>query len=189
MACQCPPDSLEVSFAASEAGKLRKLRIDRVSCKLCGRKWRVKTVGSQGTILCEATSAVTPPPEEPLGQGPGTALHEAIAMMGMPTCQQCKSLARKMNAWGVDGCREHFDEIVEDILPRAKRWWENATYKEKMSVWWKSDNRLHSAFTAARTLPANELDGLLRSVVGQQVLVAIATSEQRGAALPVAEAS
>ena len=178
ISCDCPPDSLEVSFAAAAAGKLRKVRIDRITCKQCGRKWKIKTIGTAGTILCELPAVKQSPAEEPLGEGPGTVLHDAIAAMGMPSCQQCKDLAKRMNAWGVDGCREHFDEIVEDILPRAKNWWSNAGYKEKMAVWWKSDNRLHSAFAAARTLPVNELDGLLRSVVGQQVLAAIAAAEQ-----------
>lgn len=38
------------------------------------------------------------------------------------SCPACRELARKMNEWGAEGCREHMQEIVEDILPRAKQW-------------------------------------------------------------------
>jgi hypothetical protein len=61
-------------------------------------------------------------PPEPLGEGPGTELKAMMAKDGFPPCQQCENLARRMNKWGVDGCRENMDEIVKDMLPRAKHW-------------------------------------------------------------------
>ena len=35
-----------------------------------------------------------------------------------PGCS-CKSKIRQMNAWGVDGCREHIDEIVDWLVEAA----------------------------------------------------------------------
>lgn len=59
---------------------------------------------------------------QPLGEGPGTQLTQLFDSHKFPKCQQCERLARQMNAWGVSGCREHFEEIVMDILPRARTW-------------------------------------------------------------------
>lgn len=64
---------------------------------------------------------LTPPPK-PLGDGPGTALTEMFKERGFPACQQCLNLAHRMNDWGAEGCRERLDEIVTDILPRARAW-------------------------------------------------------------------
>jgi len=40
----------------------------------------------------------------------------------MPHCEACLELAAKMDAWGPEGCEQRLDEIVEDILPRARSW-------------------------------------------------------------------
>ncbi|WP_437194476.1 hypothetical protein [Planctomicrobium sp. SH527] len=61
-------------------------------------------------------------PPQSLGEGPGTQLTQLFDSHKFPQCQQCEKLSRQMNAWGVTGCREHFDQIVADILPRAKTW-------------------------------------------------------------------
>lgn len=54
--------------------------------------------------------------------GPGTELIAAFKKLGVPSCQQCIELAAQMDAWGVGGCRERLEEIVEDIFPRGKEW-------------------------------------------------------------------
>jgi len=59
---------------------------------------------------------------QPLGEGPGTQLTQLFDSHKFPKCQQCETLARRMNAWGAAGCREHVEEIVADILPRARTW-------------------------------------------------------------------
>lgn len=71
-----------------------------------------------------ATVKSTVPPKRHRldGWGPGSQLIKIFSAKGMPACQACYALAEKMDVWGVDGCREHFDEIVMDILPRAKQW-------------------------------------------------------------------
>ena len=58
----------------------------------------------------------------PDGHGPGSKLLELFNSAGVPHCQACINAAAQMDAWGVDGCREHLTEIVEDILPRARDW-------------------------------------------------------------------
>jgi hypothetical protein len=54
--------------------------------------------------------------------GPGTALKEFFAMVGIApeTGCACQSLANRMNALGVDGCRREAANIVADIRERAK---------------------------------------------------------------------
>lgn len=54
--------------------------------------------------------------------GPGTELIEIYSSMGVPPCQACYDLAKKMNQWGIHECEERIEEIVEDILPRAMNW-------------------------------------------------------------------
>lgn len=56
-----------------------------------------------------------------IGYGPGSELLDIYSKQGMPPCQDCFSLARRMNIWG-SNCSSKIEEIVEDILPRAKKW-------------------------------------------------------------------
>jgi len=55
-------------------------------------------------------------------RGPGTELIKMYEKMGVPSCSQCYELANKMNKWGADECIKRIEEIIEDILPRAKTW-------------------------------------------------------------------
>ena len=54
--------------------------------------------------------------------GPGTELLKIYASAGVPHCEACLELAQQMNDWGVVQCRAKLEEIVADILPRAKDW-------------------------------------------------------------------
>jgi hypothetical protein len=54
--------------------------------------------------------------------GPGTELIAIMEAKGVPSCQQCKDLAVKMDEWGPVGCNERMREIVDDIYPRAEKW-------------------------------------------------------------------
>lgn len=54
--------------------------------------------------------------------GPGTELLRIYEAAGVPSCDACKELAQEMNNWGVAECRKKLEEIVLDILPRAKAW-------------------------------------------------------------------
>lgn len=55
-------------------------------------------------------------------KGPGSLLHERFKEMGVPVCQSCNSLSKRMDAWGPDGCEQHMDIIVDEIHARAKQW-------------------------------------------------------------------
>lgn len=61
-------------------------------------------------------------PDQTATSGPGTEIAKIFQRLGISGCQQCSGLAAKMDAWGVDGCQQRLDEIVADILPRAKQW-------------------------------------------------------------------
>lgn len=54
--------------------------------------------------------------------GPGTELLEIYKSAGVPHCDACMELAQQMNDWGVDACRLKINDIVQDMLPRAKAW-------------------------------------------------------------------
>lgn len=63
----------------------------------------------------------TDDPEEIL-TGPGRELMLLWADKHVPPCDACNLLAQTMNRWGPDGCEVRIDDIVNDILPRAKAW-------------------------------------------------------------------
>ena len=54
--------------------------------------------------------------------GPGAELIRIMKRAGVPSCQACKDLAKQMNAWGPEKCRDNVALIVDDMLPRAKQW-------------------------------------------------------------------
>lgn len=126
--------------------------------------------------------AVMIQPPKPIGDGPGSELVDDLKHMGMPNCQQCHMLARRMNEWGVEGCRQRLDSIVEEIMPRAIEWWDNTSYRTKTSAWWKSSESvlvmLDSAVKVAKTSRdrkdgKQKRDAMLRDQVRAQVVRAI----------------
>ena len=61
-------------------------------------------------------------------EGPGTELIKIYEDRGVSGCSMCYELAAKMNEWGVEGCQQRKDEIVADIMPRAKEWAANGLF-------------------------------------------------------------
>ena len=52
---------------------------------------------------------------------PGDALKKVLSdTWGIPTCGACHETAKRMNELGVDGCREHLDELAEQLHRNAK---------------------------------------------------------------------
>lgn len=66
--------------------------------------------------------SVSEPGKRRVAYGPGAELLKAYAAAGAPHCAACVELAEQMNEWGPAGCRKRLEEIVLDILPRAKIW-------------------------------------------------------------------
>lgn len=62
-------------------------------------------------------------PADYLAEGPGEELKNILQARGIRSCEVgCDETAIKMNELGADGCREKLDELVEEILPRARQW-------------------------------------------------------------------
>lgn len=57
--------------------------------------------------------------------GPGTELLLLYKSAGVPSCDACMDLAKRMNNIGVSGCRSNLDSIAAEILPRAMEWLKN----------------------------------------------------------------
>lgn len=56
-----------------------------------------------------------------LGEGPGTELHKMIpSWLERPNCS-CRSFAKKMNIWGVEGCEKHIETIVDKLTEESKK--------------------------------------------------------------------
>lgn len=96
----------------------------RAVCTKCRR--RIRASEEESPLLqrnCtadgwQAPRVVTPP------NGPGAELAKILASWKItpkPGCP-CKSIAARMNAWGVAGCREHLGELVDEIAADAPRW-------------------------------------------------------------------
>lgn len=83
--------------------------------KIVRTRGRARATSCQGCTSQPRRMAQTP-------DGPGSELKRAMKQMGLPSCQACKDLAAKMDEWGVAGCRQRQDEIIEDIMPRARDW-------------------------------------------------------------------
>lgn len=146
MSCECT----QLTCTVEVAGDFRRTRITCAQCGqvwhgnaisadgrvLLGRERRAWREPQLKTTQVKATQPAKPPRKAKvvttaegeqllraeLGEGVGTALAIRFFRMGVPSCQACKDLARRMNAWGVAGCREHRDEIVADMLPRFREW-------------------------------------------------------------------
>lgn len=75
--------------------------------------YNAKTVANAGIPVVH-----TPPPET----GPGTELKKMLNLIGLGTFGGCgcNGMARKMNEWGPQGCREHFDEIHQWLKNAAR---------------------------------------------------------------------
>lgn len=56
--------------------------------------------------------------------GPGFCLEALFRQLEIPYREDCncRQLARQMDVWGVDGCRAHFDEIVEHLRLNAEKY-------------------------------------------------------------------
>jgi len=55
--------------------------------------------------------------------GPGTELKALLAKWGIVETGgcNCRAMARKMDTWGVDGCEEHMDEILDHMEAEATK--------------------------------------------------------------------
>ena len=68
------------------------------------------------------TNKPTPKPpslEKKLGSGPGTELSKLIPKALEHKGCGCKNFAKKMNRWGVDGCKQRFDQIVDHLVQKG----------------------------------------------------------------------
>ena len=59
-------------------------------------------------------------PRKPLTQvGPGTELETIFKSFKFPTCGRCALLRDEMNSWGIEGCEERVDTILERLRKNA----------------------------------------------------------------------
>lgn len=192
--CNHEPENWKVDAVPTKAGPGFLMTVRTITCS-CGAVANLTdprgvrapstTIGVDFLAMAPTppSQPASPPPvpsqPEPLPPGPGTELSLELERLGLSSCQQCKSLAMLMNDWGSDGCRERMDEIVADVLPRARAWFDHATLKEKMEVWWKSDQRLASALAMGRAAKDWGLDEPLKAVIRSQVNAALARWDAR----------
>jgi GT2 family glycosyltransferase len=54
--------------------------------------------------------------------GVGEELRTILKKYNVPYCQSCSNLANVMNEYGPEKCLSNIDDIINDILPRAREW-------------------------------------------------------------------
>lgn len=99
----------DYSYVTTSTGS-KQIVVDGVPQKCCGG-------GDVGKTWDGIAQAI-----EEQKTGPGSELLKIYKAAGVPTCPACLTLASQMNAWGAAKCAEKMEEIIEDILPRAKIW-------------------------------------------------------------------
>ncbi len=69
----------------------------------------------------------------PLGFGPGTELKALLASVGIEATSacSCNAFMLQMDAWGITGCQEHFDEIVQRLREKASDWGWTSIFADK----------------------------------------------------------
>lgn len=118
MGPQGPVEAIEIPLMEkSKAVEMMRARATQAPAKPAAQKPAAKT---QEQRVADAETKIL---ADIGGDGPGTQLALGFFRKGYhASCQACTDLAKRMNEWGASGCRERLDEIVDDILPRAKQW-------------------------------------------------------------------
>jgi hypothetical protein len=112
--------------------------------------------------------------------GPGAILLSWLkSLPKMPSCQLCWNLAKRMNDWGPAGCEEHLDEIVDDMFPRAKHWFDAASPWMKTEAWFKGQGGILGRIKAAGKTITGNAEGALRDSIRVHVVAAIEESRKR----------
>lgn len=97
-------------------------------CPIC--KHEARTNARPGNRLCgmiQTLKSIQPSfqiQQKPRGGLPGTHLTkilESIGIFSTPICP-CKAYANQMDVWGVVGCEERFDEIVQHLKDNQDQW-------------------------------------------------------------------
>ena len=102
-----------------------------------GSDWFVADHTPQQFGLTVLSCQETDRPAKPIqlwlpGHGPGTELKAILETLGIeagPTCD-CRARANQMDLWGVDGCREHREQILAWMREGQARW----GWKEKLAA-------------------------------------------------------
>lgn len=105
--------------------------------------------------------------------GPGTEFAGIMTVLGivMPDGCDCKKTMFKMNEYGVQGCKDHYDKIVNKIKDNLKSWgWDDKLKNWKAGGW----NYVKHPELWRWVNPINPIPGLLR--------LAIHLAEKKGTA-------
>jgi GT2 family glycosyltransferase len=78
---------------------------------------------SDGQTYVSRSGKPTEPPK-----GPGSELRQWLSeTFGFPSCGFCRDLAKDMDEWGVEECRNRLDEIADRIIENTHTWIAEAT--------------------------------------------------------------
>jgi len=85
------------------------------------RLYEIQKYTPQNIILGDRgkQKSVSTTKEQKLGAGVGTEMSKLIPKQLEHAGCSCKDYAKKMNRWGVEGCKQRFDQIVEYLVQKG----------------------------------------------------------------------
>lgn len=105
----------------------------------------------------EATASAAPEVQQ---HGPGTELKTMLASVGIQPGANCpcREMMRKMNRWGVAGCREHRGEIVMHIQQQMQ----GRSWRDKLAAAAKAAANGLAFQLDPRDIPGSLVDEAIR---------------------------
>jgi len=89
-------------------------------CGVCGKRYG-KSTSLSAVASCKKKQRKPLTIEQQIGQGPGTELKKLIpGFLEHKSCG-CKDFAKNMNVWGVEGCKENKQQIVDRLVSESKK--------------------------------------------------------------------
>ncbi|GIW60111.1 MAG: hypothetical protein KatS3mg087_1177 [Patescibacteria group bacterium] len=97
----------------------------------------------------------------PPNEGPGTELKKILSSIGINPTESCdcNAKARQMDIWGVEGCEENFDTIVQWLREGKDRWGWTSKISAGLKLLFKDP------ILALKLDPADPFPGLVRAAI------------------------
>ena len=121
---QCPTtNNMICKFATDLNNNKQTVYVEPVHCTLCKKAGGYeKSPDNKGIRFARLANKdktrveVREKAKEYFGEGPGTELKKMIPeWMEKPSCD-CRNYAKKMNLWGIDGCKRNIHHIVQRLI-------------------------------------------------------------------------
>jgi hypothetical protein len=117
----CPQSHwLPTEFACARCGTTTVDETGVYRCSQCRQRWRSQ-VEQQRLEWMQKTKQAAALQQERMKTGPGTMLESLIPDFFHKEGCGCQDYARKMDAWGIEGCIQRKQEIIDHLCQQAEK--------------------------------------------------------------------